>query len=97
VTPITPTPTPVPGVPPGCVDLIVNGGFELDTAWQFGDSPSPAQYVGNVKYAGMRSMQLGNPPRLSSGFPVVLVGATVGHGASLGDHCLLALVAFFPH
>lgn len=62
VTPITPTPTPVPGVPPGCVDLIINGGFELDSAWQFGDSPSPAQYVGNVNYAGMRSMQLGNPP-----------------------------------
>lgn len=62
VTPITPTPTPVPGVPPGCVDLIINGGFELDSAWQFGDSPVPPQYVGNPRYAGMRSMQLGNPP-----------------------------------
>ncbi len=62
LTPITPTATPVPGVPPGCVNIILNGNFEDNSAWIFGDTPAPPQYVGNPIYAGMRSLQSGNPP-----------------------------------
>lgn len=62
ITPITPTSTPVPGVPPGCVNIILNGAFEDNSAWIFGDTPAPPQYVGNPVYAGMRSLQSGNPP-----------------------------------
>ena len=43
----TPTPTPQ-----GCSDILVNGDFESDAAWIFGDSPVPGKYTGALKQNG---------------------------------------------
>ena len=63
----TPTPTgQATTLPPGCVDVIVNGGFENFAAWQFGNSPIPARYTNLPVRSGSRAMLLGNLPGLAS-------------------------------
>lgn len=65
----TPTPTGIPTIPSptpeGCYDLLVNGDFESDSAWIFGDSPVPGKYTGAVKQNGLRAVQLGIPREVS--------------------------------
>ncbi|MBW7886267.1 MAG: M28 family peptidase [Caldilineaceae bacterium] len=59
----SPTPTPTPTSPPGdCIDLVVNGGFELSSSWQFGSTPFAAGYTSDYIYAGARSLRMGIPP-----------------------------------
>lgn len=61
----TSTPIPTPGtpapIPPNCVDILANGGFEWDGAWQLGGTPLTPFYAGppNPVYSGNRSMALG--------------------------------------
>lgn len=54
---VTPSPTPA-----GCYDILVNGDFESNSAWIFGDSPVPGKYTGAFKQEGLRSVQLGIVP-----------------------------------
>jgi serine protease len=65
VTPVvTPTLTPIvsptvtPGPPPAG-ELLVNGGFESDEAWIFGDTPIRGGYDTTIKLSGNRSARLG--------------------------------------
>ncbi|MCE7984655.1 MAG: Zn-dependent exopeptidase M28 [Caldilinea sp. CFX5] len=55
-----PSPTATP-LPTGCVDLIVNGGFEGTGGWSFGSTPAPAKIVNTVAYTGARSVLQGLP------------------------------------
>jgi hypothetical protein len=63
----TPTPTSIPTpvvpspIPPTCVDILANGGFEWDGAWQISQTAIPPFYAGppNPVYSGGRSMALG--------------------------------------
>jgi subtilisin family serine protease len=52
----TDTPTPIP-LPPG--ELLVNGGFETDEGWVFGDTPIRGGYDTSVILNGNRSARLG--------------------------------------
>jgi hypothetical protein len=54
---ITPSPTPA-----GCYDILVNGDFESNSGWIFGDDPVPGKYTGAFKQNGLRSVQLGITP-----------------------------------
>lgn len=55
-TPETPTPTP----PPGCSDLIINGGFEEpDVAWHIPTTNYPARYTSAVSHTGDVSLRTG--------------------------------------
>jgi subtilisin family serine protease len=72
---LTPTPTPLPPptftpVPPPAItptappvlpagELLLNGGFESDQAWVFGDTPIRGGYDTAVKLSGNRSARLG--------------------------------------
>jgi hypothetical protein len=61
----TPTSVPTPGtpspIPPNCVDILANGGFEWDGAWQLSNTALPPFYAGlpNPVQSGSRSMALG--------------------------------------
>ncbi|MEM7129654.1 MAG: matrixin family metalloprotease [Chloroflexota bacterium] len=46
---------------PGCTELMTNGGFELDSGWGYGDTPSPARIVTEPVYDGVRALGLGIP------------------------------------
>jgi subtilisin family serine protease len=52
-----PTATPVP-LPPG--ELLVNGGFESNEGWVFGDTPIPGGYDTTIVLSGNRSARLGD-------------------------------------
>ncbi len=56
------TPTPLATLPAGCVNILINGDFELDGSWIFGRDPIPAKYTGAQIHGGVRAVQLGNPP-----------------------------------
>lgn len=60
----TPTATPTATLPPGCQEdaLLVNGGFEDDSGWIFGDDPVRPEYSAEHFDGGLRSVRLGNPP-----------------------------------
>ncbi len=74
--PTTPTPTATPTVtvtptptftatplPAGCVtDGILNGGFEEDTFWIFGDAPVRPAFVSSPVRTGLRAVRLGIDP-----------------------------------
>lgn len=66
---ISPTPsTPIPTVPAGCTnDTILNGSFEVDGFWIFGDSPVQPAYVSTVVRTPLRSMRLGIDAALGAG------------------------------
>lgn len=62
----SPTPTTTP-LPAGCIsDIILNGGFEDDLFWVFGDDPVPAAYSGGEKHSGLRSVRMGIDPALGA-------------------------------
>jgi hypothetical protein len=67
---ITDTPTPTPTTtptPPGAItvtpqpstNLLVNGGFETDQGWVFGDTPIRGEYQTNVVHSGNRAALVG--------------------------------------
>ena len=58
---ITPTPTG-PSLPAG--ELLLNGGFEAEEGWTFGDTPVRGGYDTSIARSGTRSGRLGivNPP-----------------------------------
>ncbi len=60
------TNTPILTPPAVCTgaELLTNGGFEDDNAWDFGEDPIPARYTGLQKRSGNRSVRLGNSPDL---------------------------------
>lgn len=55
----TPTATPVSGA---CSEIIVNGGFETNSAWSFGSTARPAGYVSTPVHGGARALRLGILP-----------------------------------
>ncbi len=62
----TSTTTPQPSatstpLPTGCVDLVVNGGFEDNGGWSFGSTPAQAKIVNTTAYTGTRSVLQGLP------------------------------------
>ncbi|MEZ4870451.1 MAG: hypothetical protein R3C14_54485 [Caldilineaceae bacterium] len=59
----TSTATPiVPTVEPGCTNILVNGGFEGNDGWIFGEDPVPPRLVSDTRQEGARAVLLGNPP-----------------------------------
>ena len=46
-------------------NLIVNGDFETNVAWEFGDTPVPSGYVTNVAHTGLRSVRVGIKPPIT--------------------------------
>jgi subtilisin family serine protease len=65
LTPATPapgptTPAPTAPAPQPAGELLLNGGFETDEGWTFGDTPIRGGYDTNVKLGGGRSARLGN-------------------------------------
>ena len=61
-----PTATPTASPSPDCSELMVNGGFELDSSWQILTSSYPATYTTALRQSGERSMVLG----IAEGTPV---------------------------
>ncbi len=60
---ISPTPTPTPPTPaPACQELVTNGGFEEDAAWDFPASASRGGYTTVEAHTGARSARLGLLP-----------------------------------
>ncbi len=59
-TPCRPTAVPSP-IPPNCMDILTNGDFEWDGAWNLGGTPLVPFYAGppNPVLSGNRSMALG--------------------------------------
>jgi subtilisin family serine protease len=58
----TPTPTPKPPQPVTPLpegELLLNGDFETDEAWVFGDTPIRGQFDTSVVFSGNRSVKLG--------------------------------------
>ena len=61
----TATATPVPSatpIPTGCVDVVLNGGFENNDHWIIGQDPYRPRFVSEPGQSGTRSMRLGTPP-----------------------------------
>jgi hypothetical protein len=58
----TPTPTATASPTPGEMQLIVNGGFENNTAWDIPQTDYPAVYTTERARSGLRSMRLGVSP-----------------------------------
>jgi hypothetical protein len=44
---------------PSCTELLVNGGFETDEAWEIADTPAKAQFTDAAARTGLRSLQAG--------------------------------------
>lgn len=65
MTPLRPTSTPTPAgpsLPAG--ELLLNGGFETDEGWTFGDTPVRGDFDTSLARSGSRSARLGivSPP-----------------------------------
>lgn len=58
--PVPTTPVPTTPAPPPAGELLLNGGFETDEGWIFGDTPIRGSYDTDVKLGGGRSARLGN-------------------------------------
>ena len=65
----TPRPTDTPAAtgtpaPPRCVNVLANGGFEDNTAWQINNTVYPAGFVTFPVFAGARALRAGivHPP-----------------------------------
>lgn len=91
-TPIPRPPTPVPphgtqGPPPppnNCRNVLSNGDFESNAAWEFGRSPVPGRYTSApAPHSGQRSVLLGNPP--DSGHPTVTSYSSIRQRVTLPD------------
>ena len=79
---LTSTPTTTP-TSPTCVDLIVNGGFETNTAWVFPATAYQGGYTDALAHTGSRAMRTGLPEghanvrSYSSGYQAVTIPADV--------------------
>jgi hypothetical protein len=58
--PTTPAPGPTTPAPPPAGELLLNGDFESDEAWVFGETPIRGGYDTNTTFGGGRSARLGN-------------------------------------
>jgi hypothetical protein len=60
----TPTDTPIPPTPiAGCIDnVIVNGSFEQNDFWVFGETPVRPGFVSSPVQQGLRAVRLGPEP-----------------------------------
>ena len=60
----TPTATPTTPSPGQCVNVLANGGFETNAAWQINNTVYPAGYVTFPVYSGERALRAGivHPP-----------------------------------
>ena len=56
--PATATPTATPG-PSGCVDLVVNGGWEGIGGWRYGTTPFSARVVSSGIWLGLHGRRTG--------------------------------------
>jgi hypothetical protein len=56
---VSPTATPTPAGPLPAGELLLNGGFEADEAWVFGDTPIRGAYETGVGLNGSRAARLG--------------------------------------
>lgn len=67
--PATATPTAVAATPIACdgAELLLNGGFETNDAWSFGEDPLPGKISLQQRHSGDRSVLLGNLP--ANGIP----------------------------
>ncbi len=69
IDPPDPTPTPEPATatptatsgPSGCVNLVVNGGWEETGGWRYGTTPFSARVVSSPVHAGEHALQQGIP------------------------------------
>lgn len=61
----TATSTPVPTAYIGCTNSLINGDFESNGFWIFGQDPIPPRYTGVLIHNGMRSVLQGNLPELA--------------------------------
>jgi PKD repeat protein len=54
-------------------ELVVNGGFETDAAWQFDSAPELGSYTDAAFHSGQRSVKLGilPPARMEYGYAIV--------------------------
>lgn len=61
-TPQEPSPTPTPALPPATSgdNLLLNGGFESDEGWVFGDTPLRGSYTSERVLNGSRAVLLGS-------------------------------------
>lgn len=61
---ITPTPsvTLTPTATPSCSNVVINGGFENDLAWELPETISPAAFTTTNVRSGSRSMRIGIEP-----------------------------------
>ncbi len=48
-----------PVLPPTCSDIVINGGFELNSSWDIPITNYPANYTTLTSLTGLRSMQTG--------------------------------------
>ncbi len=55
----TATHTPTPSPTPLCWDLVYNGGFERDEAWELPETAYPAVYTAEQAHNGARSVRVG--------------------------------------
>jgi hypothetical protein len=62
ITPIPVTSTPLPPEDLSCPNILVNGGFEGNGGWHFGEDPVPPRYTSDAVQEGTRAVLLGNPP-----------------------------------
>jgi nitrogen fixation-related uncharacterized protein len=61
VTPAAPIITVTPAPPHVvCQEMLVNGGFESNDGWRFGDTKLRGSYTGAIFHTGLRSVRLGN-------------------------------------
>jgi hypothetical protein len=66
---------------PGCVDLIVDGGFEHGQGWQVLTTSYPATYVANPVHGGFSAVRVGIPAGQSGGH--VVTYSSIGQAVSL--------------
>ena len=60
-TPMAPPPAFTPQPPnTTCQEMLINGGFETDNGWSFGDTKLRGNYTSSIAHSGVRSVRLGN-------------------------------------
>lgn len=57
--PSGPSPTPGPTVPTTCRQVLLNGDFEQDLAWEIPDTAMPGAYTETAAYSGRRGARVG--------------------------------------
>jgi len=54
-----PSPTPGPTVPTACSQVLLNGDFERDLAWEIPDTAMPGAYAAEAAHSGYRGARVG--------------------------------------